>query len=82
MLVKSLSSQFKTLSHFAPVRELKGFELVDLKAGETKTIYFTLNKETLGFYNNDGEYMVEPGDFKIFVGGSSITSLEADFILN
>ena len=65
-----------------PVRELKGFELVDLKAGETKTIYFTLNKETLGFYNNDGEYMVEPGDFKIFVGGSSITSLEADFILN
>lgn len=65
-----------------PVRELKGFELVELKAGETKTIHFTLNKETLGFYNNDGKYIIEPGDFKIFVGGSSITSLEADFKLN
>ncbi|AXP79807.1 Periplasmic beta-glucosidase precursor [Mariniflexile rhizosphaerae] len=64
-----------------PVKELKGFELVELKAGETKTIHFTLNKETLGFYDNDGTYIVEPGDFKVFVGGSSITTLEADFNL-
>lgn len=64
-----------------PVKELKGFELVELKAGETKTIHFTLNKETLGFYDNDGTYIVEPGDFKVFVGGSSITTLEADFSL-
>lgn len=65
-----------------PVKELKGFELVELKAGETKTIHFTLNNKTLGFYDNDGKYIVEPGDFKVFVGGSSIASLEADFTLN
>ncbi len=64
-----------------PVKELKGFELVELEAGETKTIHFALNKETLGFYDNDGTYIVEPGDFKVFVGGSSQTSLEADFSL-
>ena len=64
-----------------PVRELKGFELTALKVGETKTINFTLNKETLGFYNNDGKYIVEPGDFKVFVGGSSIKTLEASFKL-
>ena len=65
-----------------PVRELKGFELTALKAGETKTINFTLNKETLGFYNNDGKYIVEPGDFRIFVGGSSTETLETSFELN
>ena len=64
-----------------PVKELKGFELVELKAGETKTVNFILNKETLGYYNNEGEFIVEPGDFKVFVGGSSITTLEADFEL-
>lgn len=64
-----------------PVKELKGFELVELKAGETKTINFTLNKEILGFYDNEGKFIVEPGDFKVFVGGSSITVLEADFEL-
>ena len=65
-----------------PVKELKGFELVELEAGETKTIHFTLNNKTLGFYGNDGTYIVEPGDFKVFVGGSSITTLEADFTLH
>ncbi|ULC60896.1 beta-glucosidase BglX [Flaviramulus sp. BrNp1-15] len=64
-----------------PVRELKGFELVELKAGETKTINFALNNETLGFYNNQGDYIVEPGDFKVFVGGSSTATLEAGFEL-
>ncbi|WNH09302.1 beta-glucosidase BglX [Thalassobellus suaedae] len=64
-----------------PVKELKGFELVKLKAGESKIIHFTLNKETLGFYDNDGTYVVEPGDFKVFIGGSSITTLETDFKL-
>lgn len=64
-----------------PVKELKGFELVELKAGEMKTVNFTLNNETLGYYNNEGEFIVEPGDFKVFIGGSSITALEADFEL-
>ncbi|MFI1770901.1 beta-glucosidase BglX [Thalassobellus citreus] len=64
-----------------PVKELKGFELVELKAGESKTVHFTLNKETLGFFNNNGDYIIEPGDFKIFVGGSSTTVLKQDFKL-
>lgn len=64
-----------------PVRELKGFELVDLRVGETKTIKFTLNKETLGYFNNEGKYVIEPGDYKVFIGGSSISSLVTDFEL-
>lgn len=62
-----------------PVKELKGFELVEIKAGETQTITFTLDKTTLGFYDNQGKYIVELGDFMVFVGGSSYTSLKAEF---
>ncbi len=65
-----------------PVKELKGFDLVEIKAGDTKTITFTLDKTTLGFYNNQGEYIIEPGEFKVFVGGSSAQTLEADFELD
>lgn len=64
-----------------PVKELKGFELVELKAGATKTVQFMLNHEHLGYYNNDGRFIVEPGDFKVFVGGSSVTALESGFEL-
>ena len=65
-----------------PVKELKGFELVELKKGETKTITFTLDKETLGFYNSQGKYVLEPGDFEVFVGGNSTTTMKKSFILN
>ena len=64
-----------------PVRELKGFELVEIKKGETKTINFTLDKNQLGYYDNSGEFVVEPGDFKVFVGGSSLAKLEKEFEL-
>ena len=62
-----------------PVRELKGFEIADLKVGETKTILFKLDKNTLGYYDNNGDFIYEPGDFKVFVGGSSVTKLEKEF---
>ena len=62
-----------------PIKELKGFELVTLKKGETKTITFTLTNKELGFYDNDGNYLVEPGTFKIMVGGSSDKGLEGGF---
>ncbi len=68
-------------SNTRPVRELKGFELIELKVGETKTVEFTLDKNTLGFYNNDGKFITEPGDFKVFIGGSSTTTLEGQFEL-
>ena len=64
-----------------PIKELKGFELVSLKKGETKTVSFTLTDKELGFYDNDGNYLVEPGTFKIMVGGSSDTGLESGFEL-
>ncbi|MGH1387368.1 beta-glucosidase BglX [Kordia sp.] len=64
-----------------PVKELKGFELVHFKKGETKTIEFTLTNKELGFFNNQGKYKVEAGDFEVFIGGSSNTVLKDTFIL-
>lgn len=64
-----------------PIKELKGFKLVELKPGETEKITFVLSSKELGFYNNKQQFNVELGDFKIFIGGSSETVLEGDFIL-
>lgn len=64
-----------------PVKELKGFELVSLKKGETKTVTFTLTDNELGFFNNNGDYLVEPGTFKIFVGTSSDNVQETEIEL-
>ena len=64
-----------------PVKELKGFELVELKKGETKTIRFTLTENELGFFDNDGNYLVEPGTFKVFVGTNSNEVKETEFVL-
>lgn len=64
-----------------PVKELKGFELINLKKGETKTITFTLTDKELGFFDNDGNYLVEAGTFKIMIGGSSDKGLESSFEL-
>lgn len=64
-----------------PVKELKGFELISLQKGETKTIEFELTKKELGFFINNGDFIIEPGDFEIFVGGSSKTSLKDKFTL-
>ncbi|MCH7406430.1 beta-glucosidase BglX [Belliella aquatica] len=54
-----------------PVKELKGFEKVPLKAGETKTVKFELTKENLKFYNFDIDFVFEPGEFDIMVGPNS-----------
>ncbi|MDO6597790.1 beta-glucosidase BglX [Oceanihabitans sp. 2_MG-2023] len=64
-----------------PVKELKGFELIEIKKGETKTVHFLLNKELLGFYNNHGEFITEPGNFKVFIGGSTIDTMEKEIEL-
>lgn len=55
-----------------PVRELKGFEKVELAPGEEKTVEFTLDKRAFAFYDTDlKDWRVETGDFTVFVGGSS-----------
>jgi beta-glucosidase len=64
-----------------PVKELKGFEMVSLKKGETKIVTFTLTDAELGFYNNNGDYLVEPGTFKVFIGTSSDNVQEIEFEL-
>jgi len=64
-----------------PVKELKGFELVFLKTGETKTVEFNLTKNELGFFNNKGEFIVESGDFEVFIGGNSVDVIKSGFIL-
>jgi beta-glucosidase len=54
-----------------PVQELKGFKKVELAAGETQTVSFTITPEDLKFYNDDLKYDWEAGDFEIMIGGSS-----------
>lgn len=66
-------------SETRPVKELKGFELVTLEPNQEVKVSFNLTKNELGFFNNEGEFVLEPGDFKVFAGGSSVTTLEADF---
>jgi beta-glucosidase len=54
-----------------PVKELKGFQKVLLKPGESKTVAFDIAPDSLAFYDVNLEYVVEPGDFEIMVGNSS-----------
>jgi beta-glucosidase len=64
-----------------PVKELKGFKKVFLKAGESKTITFMLDVNDLKFYDINMKYTYEPGDFKLFIGTNSQDVKEADFKL-
>jgi len=64
-----------------PVKELKGFRKIDLKAGESKNVSFTISVNDLKFYNSDLKYVAEPGDFKVFIGGNSRDVKEANFRL-
>lgn len=64
-----------------PVKELKGFQKVFLKAGETKTITFQLTNELLSFYRHDLSFGSEPGEFQLFVGGNSRDVKQSGFTL-
>lgn len=61
----------KVASVTRPVKELKGFEKISLKSGESKDVTFLLTEKELGFYNNQGKFIYEAGDFDIMVGGNS-----------
>jgi beta-glucosidase len=54
-----------------PVKELKGFQRLSLQPGASKTVTFTLNTALLAFYNRGMEYVVEPGEIRVYVGASS-----------
>ncbi len=64
-----------------PVKELKGFQKISLKAGETRTINFTLNTEQLAFYNTDMINRAEPGDFQAWISTDSQSGKPATFKL-
>ncbi|HEX5553240.1 MAG TPA: glycoside hydrolase family 3 N-terminal domain-containing protein [Chitinophagaceae bacterium] len=64
-----------------PVKELKGFRRIHLAPGQTTTVSFTLCRNDLRFYGKDMRYLAEPGDFEVFVGGSSAVVNHARFTL-
>ena len=64
-----------------PVKELKGFEKINLKKGETKTVSFEISSENLKFYKLDMKNVAEEGSFEVFVGENSNTDRKANFEL-
>lgn len=64
-----------------PVKELKGFQRIFLKAGESKTVTFRIGADDLKFYNSELKYVAEPGEFRVFVGGNSRDVQQGGFTL-
>lgn len=62
----------KVSSVTRPIKELKGFERVTLKPGEVRTVTFTIRPESLWMWNDKMERVVEPGDFEVMTGNSSV----------
>ena len=62
-----------------PVRQLVAFERITLQPGEAKTMNFTIYPEQMSFYNSGMQKTIEPGQFTVFVGGSSTAELSAGF---
>ena len=62
-----------------PVRRLRGFERVTLNPGQTKTVRFTLDAKDVGFYDNTGRFVVEPGAIDVYAGDSSSAALTDSF---
>jgi len=73
--------QDETASMSRPVKELRGFEKVDLKAGETKTVSFPIDLDALKFWNQRMKYDAEPGKFNVFVGVDSARVKQSSFEL-
>lgn len=64
-----------------PVKELKGFEKITLRPGESKVVRFTITDKDLAFYNNALKFAAESGEFDVMVGGNSVETLKATFNL-
>jgi beta-glucosidase len=62
-----------------PVRRLRGFQRVTLDPGETETVSFTLDRRDVGFYDNSGSFVVEPGVIDVYAGDSSEAGLTDSF---
>ncbi|MET1056529.1 MAG: beta-glucosidase BglX [Pedobacter sp.] len=62
-----------------PVKELKGFQKIFLKKGESKRVTFTIDEQMLKFFNADLKFAAEPGDFNLFIGSNSRDVTAAKF---
>lgn len=71
----------KVASVTRPVRELKGFQRVTLKPGAAQTLKFPLGDKELGFYDRQMRWVVEPGEFEIYVGNSSEAPKATSFFI-
>jgi len=71
----------KVASVLQPVRRLDGFQRVTLDPGQTKTVRFTLRRPQLGYYDNSGRFVVEPGGFDVYVGDSSVGGEHGEFAI-
>ncbi|WP_282037942.1 beta-glucosidase BglX [Saccharicrinis aurantiacus] len=71
----------KAATYARPLKELKGFQKVSIKAGGTEHITFKLSDKELGYYFPNGKYVVEPGNFRVYVGGSSEVKHSVNFSL-
>jgi beta-glucosidase len=79
--IAQLYLQDEFASTIRPIKELKGFEKVNLKPGESRKLTFVLDNNHLGFYDNQGDWHVEDGGFNVWVGGSSKARLMDQFEL-
>ena len=62
-----------------PVKELKGFKRVELAPGEVKIVNFEVPISDLAFWNIDMDYVVEPGEFQLWIAGDSDSGKPVDF---
>ncbi len=77
--IVQLYIQDVTASIVQPVRLLKAFNKIFLKAGETKTVEFTLSAKDLSFYSNDYKLILEPGTFNVFIGTNARDTQTSSF---
>lgn len=66
-------------SYTRPVKELKGFEMIELAPNQSQKVSFTIDEKMIQYYTANGKWETEPGDFKVFVGTNSVEVLEKDF---
>ena len=81
MEVVQLYIRDKVASLARPVRELKGFRKIHLKAGETQKVSFALSASQLGFWNLSNNYITEPGEFQVWISKDSQSGVPVSFWL-
>ena len=72
----------KIASIMRPLRELKAFEKPFIKSGDTAQIDFDLGYQDIGFYNENGDYIVESGEIDVFVGANCLTKNKITISIN